>query len=74
MEARVKSDHQWNDVRCQGVEYVKGEFRLVPEGDEAVAKANPGLEFKAVRKKAAPKKKAAAKKKAPAKKKVAAKK
>ncbi len=59
MEARVKSDHRWNDVRCQGVEYIKSEYRSVPEGDEAVAKANPGLEFKA-----APKKKAAAKKKA----------
>ncbi len=68
MEARVKSDHRWNDVRCQGVEYIKGEYRPVPEGDEAVAKANPGLELKASKKKAAPRKKAAPKKKAAAKK------
>lgn len=64
MEARVKSDHQWNDVRCQGVEYVKGEFRPVPESDEAVAKVNPGLELKVTKKKAAPRKKAAKKKSA----------
>ena len=61
MEARVKSDHRWNDVRCQGVEYIKSEFRPVPEIDEAVARANPGLEIKAApKRKAAPKKKVAA--------------
>ncbi len=64
MEARVKSDHQWNDVRCQAVEYVKSEWRPVSEGDEAVVRVNPGLEIKAAKKKAALKKKAAKKKSA----------
>jgi hypothetical protein len=63
MQARVKPNHRWNDVRCQGVEYIKGEFRSVPEGDEDVARRNAGLELQAGKKRAAPKKKAAAKKK-----------
>ncbi|KKN73395.1 hypothetical protein LCGC14_0400980 [marine sediment metagenome] len=62
MKARVKSDHRWNDVRCQAVEYIKSEWRPVPEGDEAVVRVNPGLEIKAAKKKAA-KRKAAPKKK-----------
>lgn len=68
MEARVKASNRWNDVRCQGVEYVKSEYRQVPEGDEEVVKANAGLEFKAAKKKAAAKKKPAATKKPAAKK------
>ena len=67
MQARVKKDHRWNDVRAQAVEYVKDEWRPVPEGHEEVARINPGLEIKTAKNKAAPKK-AAPKKAAPEKK------
>ena len=59
MQARVKSDHRWNDVRAQAVEYIKGEWRRVPDGHEEVVTINPGLEIKNAKKKAAPKKKVA---------------
>ena len=59
MQARVKSDHRWNDVRAQAVEYIKGEWRPVPEGHEEVVTINPGLEIKTAKKKDAPKKKVA---------------
>ena len=74
MQARVIEDHRWNDVRCQAVEYIKSEWRPVPEGDEEVVRVNPGLEIKAAKKKAAKKKaakKKAAKKKAAPRKKAA---
>ena len=53
MQARVKKDHRWNDVRSQAVEYIKDEWRPVPEGHEEVARINPGLEIKNDKKKVA---------------------
>ena len=53
MQARVKKDHRWNDVRAQAVEYIKDEWRRVPEGHEEVVTINPGLEIKNGKKKVA---------------------
>ena len=53
MQARVKKDHRWNDVRAHAVEYIKGEWRPVPEGHEEVVTINPGLETKTGKEKVA---------------------
>ncbi len=65
MKARVKKNARWNSVRVQGRDYIKDEYREVPEDAQAVAKRpeySQYLEFQAGKKKAAPKKKPTAKK------------
>jgi hypothetical protein len=46
MNAKVKSDYRWNNIRaCAGTEFIKGEFRTVPAGLEAEALSCDMLEF-----------------------------
>ncbi len=45
MKARVRQDCRWNPVTAfGGQEFIKGEWRSVPEGGEAAAAAHPLLE------------------------------
>lgn len=47
MEARVKPNYRWKTVTAfSGREYVKSEFRLVPQDCEAQARANGSLEVR----------------------------
>lgn len=47
MEAKVKNDYRWNTlIAFSGVEYIKNEFRPVPEWAEAEAKAHESLEVR----------------------------
>jgi hypothetical protein len=47
MEARVKPDYRWKNITAfSGREYVKSEFRLVPQDCEAQARANGSLEVR----------------------------
>lgn len=66
MEARCKSSWNYSKIiACAGAEFIKTEFRRVPEGREDEAEANPYLEVRATPKpKAAPKPKATPKRKA----------
>jgi len=50
IEAQVKKDARWSIITaCAGREFIKGEYRIVPAGMEAEAKANPFLETRAVK-------------------------
>jgi len=50
IEAQVKKDARWSIITaCSGREFIKDEFRIVPAGMEAEAKANPFLETRAVK-------------------------
>jgi len=44
MQARVKADHKWFDVKVAGHEFVKGEFQEVPEALEAAVLDHPFLD------------------------------
>ena len=44
MQARVKADHKWYDVKVSGHEFVKGEFQEVPEALEAAVLDHPYLD------------------------------
>lgn len=47
MEAKVKPEHRWNMVKAfSGSEFVKDEFRPVPDGFEGAAQAHPFLEVR----------------------------
>jgi len=45
MQARVKDKYRWKVVTaCGGREYIKGEYRPVPEGFEGEVQGHPALE------------------------------
>jgi len=46
MQARVKEDHKWFDVKVAGHEFVKGEFQDVPEALEGAVLDHPFLDVK----------------------------
>jgi len=46
MQARVKADHKWFDVKVAGHEFVKGEFQEVPEALEGAVLDHPFLDVK----------------------------